>query len=150
MDFAKFGIRPTQVDDLYGVMLAPLIRGSWSHMASNSVALLVLGTAPLFGYPRSAKIVLPILYLGTGSCVWFFARPVTHYGASGLTFGMMFFVFTIGAIRLDRQAIALSRLVFFLYGGMIWGIFPGKPNISFETHFFGAAFGIALAIICRR
>ena len=72
MDFAKFGIRPTQVDGLYGVMLAPLIRGSWSHLASNSVALLVLGTAPLFGYPGSAKIVLLILYLGTGLCVWFF------------------------------------------------------------------------------
>jgi len=113
MDFAQFGIRPTQVDGLYGVMLAPLIHGSWSHLASNSVALLVLETAPLFGYPRSAKIVLPILYLGTGLCVWFFARPVTHYGASGLTFGMMFFVFTIGAIRWDRQAIALSMLVFF-------------------------------------
>jgi hypothetical protein len=24
---------------------------------------------------------------------------------------------------------------------MIWGIFPGKPNVSFETHFFGATLG---------
>ncbi|MCK5662394.1 MAG: rhomboid family intramembrane serine protease, partial [Thiotrichaceae bacterium] len=72
-----------------------------------------------------------------------------HIGASGLTFGFMFFVFAIGAIRWDRRASVLSMLVFFLYGGMIWGIFPSKPDISFESHFFGAVIGIVLAILLR-
>jgi membrane associated rhomboid family serine protease len=149
LDFARFGVIPGSLDGLYGIVFAPLIHGSWSHLASNTVPLIVLGTALLYAYPRASKLVLPILYFGTGFCVWLFARHVTHYGASGLTFGMMFFVFTIGAIRWDRQAIALSMLVFFLYGGMIWGIFPNDPNISFETHFFGASFGVSLAFICR-
>ena len=61
----------------------------------------------------------------------------------------MFFVFAIGAIRWDRRASVLSMLVFFLYGGMIWGIFPSKPDISFESHFFGAVIGIVLAILLR-
>ncbi len=61
----------------------------------------------------------------------------------------MFFVFTVGALRWDRRAIALSMVVFFLYGGMIWGIFPNEPNISYETHFFGALIGIVLAILLR-
>lgn len=150
LELGRFGVIPGRIDGLYGIVFAPLIHGSWSHLASNTVPLIVLGTALLYAYPRASKLVLPILYFGTGLCVWLFARHVTHYGASGLTFGMMFFVFTIGAIRWDRQAIALSMLVFFLYGGMIWGIFPNDPNISFETHFFGAAFGVSLAAICRR
>jgi membrane associated rhomboid family serine protease len=62
---------------------------------------------------------------------------------------MMFFVFIIGAIRWDRRAIALSMLVFFLYGGMVWGIFPTDPNVSYESHFFGALIGVVLAILCR-
>ncbi|MFV9616920.1 MAG: rhomboid family intramembrane serine protease [Gammaproteobacteria bacterium] len=66
-----------------------------------------------------------------------------------MTFGFMFFVFTVGAIRWDKRAIALSMVVFFLYGSMIWGIFPGEPGISFESHFFGAMIGIILAILLR-
>ena len=76
------------------------------------------------------------------------ARDAYHIGASGLTFGMMFFVFIIGAIRWDRRAIALSMLVFFLYGGMVWGILPTDPKVSYESHFFGALIGVVLAILC--
>jgi hypothetical protein len=32
---------------------------------------------------------------------------------------------------------------------MIWGIFPSKPDISFESHFFGAMIGIVLAVLLK-
>jgi membrane associated rhomboid family serine protease len=111
--------------------------------------LLFLGTAMLYGYPRASRIALPLIYLGSGMGVWLFARSAYHLGASGLTFGMLFFVFTIGALRWDRKAIALSLLVFFLYGGMIWGIFPTEQAVSFESHFFGALFGVVSAVVLR-
>lgn len=101
------------------------------------------------GYPRSSKFVFPIIYFGTGLMVWLFGRESFHIGASGLSFGFLTFVFVIGALRWDKQAIALSCLVFFLYGGMIWGIFPSQPGISFESHFFGAILGVFCAIIFR-
>jgi membrane associated rhomboid family serine protease len=145
----KFGIYPGHLASLPGLFFTPLIHGSYSHLFSNTAPLLILGTALLYGYPKSSKIVIPVLYLGTGLSVWFFARETYHIGASGLTFGFMFFVFTIGAIRWDRRAIALSMIVFFLYGSMIWGIFPNEPGISFESHFFGAIIGVALAILLR-
>jgi len=109
----------------------------------------VLGTALIYGYPRSARLVIPAIYFGAGIAVWLFARPSYHIGASGLTFGMMFFVFTIGTLRWDRRAIALALIVFFLYGSMIWGVFPGDPAISWESHLAGALIGIALALVCR-
>ena len=58
-------------------------------------------------------------------------------------------VFTVGVLRWDKRATALSLVVFFLYGGMIWGIFPSKPEISFESHFFGAMIGIVMAVLLR-
>jgi len=145
----NYGIYPGQLSGLIGVFLAPLIHGSFTHLITNTAPLLILGTALLYGYPKSAKIVIPAVYIGTGLAVWLFARPVHHAGASGLTFGFMFFVFTIGVIRWDRRAIALSMIVFFLYGSMIWGIFPNNAGISYESHFFGGLIGFLLAFLLK-
>jgi membrane associated rhomboid family serine protease len=149
LDLIRFGIYPRRISGLVGIAAAPLIHGSFSHLFANSVPIIVLGTALLYGYPRSAALVLGWVYAGSGLGVWLTARDAYHIGASGLTFGMMSFVFIIGAIRWDRRAIALSMLVFFLYGSMLWGIFPIDPGISFESHFYGALIGAILAFLCR-
>ena len=149
VSLAEFGILPGTLSGLSGILWAPLIHGSFAHLFANTAPLLVLGTALIYGYPRSARIVIPAIYLGGGLGVWLLARHAYHVGASGLTFGFMFFVFTIGTLRWDRRAIALSMVVFFLYGGMIWGIFPHRPDISFESHLFGAIIGIVLAVLLR-
>jgi len=145
----RYGIYPGQLSGLTGILWAPLIHSSFTHLFTNTAPLLILGTALLYAYPRSAKIAIPVIYLGTGLGVWLFARHTYHIGASGLTFGFMFFVFTIGAIRWDRRAIALSMIVFFLYGSMIWGIFPNDSGISYETHLFATLLGIIMAILLR-
>jgi membrane associated rhomboid family serine protease len=143
------GIYPREAFGLRGILFAPLIHGSWSHLIANSFALLVLGTALLYGYPHSAGPVLLLVYLGSGLCVWLFARSSFHFGASGLTHGVMFFIFTSGILRRDRLSIALALIVFLLYGGMVWSIFPQKPGISYESHFFGAATGVLAAFLFR-
>ena len=149
INFIRYGVYPGQASGLAGVLWAPLIHSSISHMFANTAPLLILGTALLYGYPKSARVVIPAVYFGTGLGVWLFARDAYHIGASGLTFGFMFFIFTVGALRWDRRAIALSMIVFFLYGGMIWGIFPQAPNISYESHFFGTMIGLSLAVLLK-
>ena len=148
-DPAPLGVRPGRSDGLIGVITAPLVHGSWSHLASNTPALLVLGIALIYGTPGAARFALPIIWLTSGRAVWLFARQAVHIGASGLTYGMLFFVFIIGILRRDRRSIALAIIVFFLYGSMIWGIFPLAPGISFEYHFFGALAGSVCAFILR-
>jgi len=145
----RFGVYPRDVGGLPGILLSPLVHGSFAHLFANTLPLFILGTALLYGYPRAARVALPLIYLGSGLGTWLFARSSFHIGASGLTHGMMFFVFIIGVLRRDRPSIALSLLVFFLYGGMVWGIFPQDPNVSYETHFFGAVMGVALAFLLR-
>jgi membrane associated rhomboid family serine protease len=145
----RFGVFPANVHGLWGILFAPLIHGSWNHLASNSFALLLLGTALLYGYPRAARPVLLFIYFMSGIGVWLFARHSYHLGASGLTHGMMFFIFTTGILRGDRLSIALSLIVFFLYGGMVWTIFPQEAGISYESHFFGAAAGVVAAFLFR-
>lgn len=149
LDLGRFGILPRHSSGLIGILTAPLVHASYTHLLTNTPVLLVLGSVVLYGYPRSARVLLPAVYLGSGAAVWLFGRPAYHIGASGLAFGIFFFVITTGALRRDRMAIALSMVVLFLYGGMIWGIVPGRPQTSFESHLFGAVIGLVLAFMLK-
>lgn len=144
------GVRPGQFTGLHGVLTAPLAHGSFTHLLANTPPLLVLGTAMLYGFPRAARVALPMIWLGAGLGVWLFARDAAHLGASGLTYGMMFFVFVIGVLRRDRPSMGLAMIVAFLYGSMVWGVLPLKPGISFEFHLFGAFAGVVAAFVLRR
>ena len=150
LDLSRHSIYPGNPATLTGILFAPLLHGSLRHLFANTAPMLVLGTALLYGYPKAARVVLPILYLGSGLAVWLFARPSWHLGASGLAFGLLFFLFTMGVVRWERRAIALALAVFLLYGGMIWGLLPTDPRISFEYHLAGAALGLLLAVLLRR
>ncbi len=143
------GVYPREPVGLRGVLFAPLIHGNWGHLISNSISLAVLGVVLLYGYPRSKSYVLLLIYLGSGLGVWLFARSSLHFGSSGLTHGIMFFIFVSGILRRDKLSIALAMIVFFLYGGMIWTIFPNEPGVSYESHFFGALMGLIAAFLFR-
>lgn len=144
-----WGIFPQTSIGLRGILLAPLIHGSVQHLSANTLPLLILGTALLYGYPKARWWTLLIVWLVSGLGVWLFARQSFHFGASGLTHGMFFFLFVIGILRRDKRAIALLMIAFFMYGGMLLTIFPREPNISFEYHAFGALGGIISAFLFR-
>jgi membrane associated rhomboid family serine protease len=146
----EYGVYPGRLSGLLGIATSPFMHGSFAHLVSNTPSIVILGTTLLYGYPKSARIVIPVLLVATGLGVWLFGRESYHIGASGLTFGVMFFVFTMGVLRWDRPAIALSLFVFFLYGGMVWGLIPRDLQISYESHLSGAITGVILAFLLRR
>ena len=143
------GVYPKQIIGLIGILTAPLVHSSFEHLILNTPAIIILGTALLYGYPRSCWLVISIVWLITELGVWFTARPAFHFGASGLTYGIMAYIFIIGILRRDRLAVMLSLLVFFLYGTMIWGIFPHQTGVSYETHLWAAGLGMICAFIFR-
>lgn len=148
-DLGVYGVYPRSLDGLVGIITAPLIHGSFEHLFSNTLALFILTTALFYEYPKAAKWTFIIIYIGSGLGVWLFARESYHYGASGLTHGMMFFLFLIGILRRDKPAMAIAMIVFFLYGSMVWGVLPTEESISFESHLFGALMGVICAILFR-
>jgi len=149
LDLVVYGVYPRDINNLTGILTAPLIHGSFEHLFANTLPLFILGTALLYSYPKAAKYTIPIIYLGSGIGVWIFARDSYHIGASGLTHGLMFFLFIIGILRRDKPSIALALIVFFLYGSMVVTIFPTQQDISFESHFFGALSGALCAFLFR-
>lgn len=85
-----------------------------------------------------------------GIWVWVGGRSGYHIGASGLVYGLASFLFFSGVIRNDIRLLAISLLVVFLYGSMIWGIFPIFPQVSWESHMLGGISGLVLAIYYRK
>ncbi len=148
--FYQLGIYPLNWANIFGVITAPLIHGDWEHLSSNSLPLLVLGTALFFFYRKIAFEVIGVIYIVSGIWVWLFASPGYHLGASGLIYGMAFFMFTSGVIRKKRETMALALLVVVLYGSIVWGLFPLDPKVSWQTHLFAAIIGVILAFYHAR
>ena len=147
---SRFGLRPRHLDGLIGVLTAPLLHGSAEHLFSNTLPILVSLTTILYLYPRSAMRVIPIIWVGSGLLAWIIGRPSLHFGASGFVYGLLAYVFISGILRMDMRSVAVSIMVWFLYGSMVWGVLPIRPNMSWELHLSGAILGVALAIVFRR
>lgn len=144
------GLYPRTASGLIGILTSPLIHGGYTHLFSNTIPLFLLAAGILYFYPETAYKVIGLIYILTGLLVWLFARSVYHIGASGLIYGFAAFLFFSGIFKRDNRSIGLSLLVTFLYGGMVWGILPGQPGISWESHFFGGITGVICAFIFRK
>jgi len=120
----KPGVYPRTVAGLIGIALAPLVHGSFGHLISNTMSLLMLGSCAWYFYPRASRVALPVLYFAPGLGVWLFAREAYHIGASGLTYGLMFFLLVLGVKRKDRASVGISTAILFLYSGMLAGMLP--------------------------
>lgn len=150
LELARFGLRPRSGSGLWGILTAPFLHGGAEHLFSNTLPLLFSLTALLYIYPNSSVRVLPMIWLGGGLLAWLIGRPSVHIGASGLIYGILAYVFVSGMLRQDLRSIAVSLMVWFLYGSMVWGILPIKPDMSWEMHLSGAIIGIAMALVYRK
>lgn len=141
----EFGILPRTVRGLFGILLAPFLHGNFSHLISNSLPLFVLTFTLSVIYPRISVLVWVLITLGSGILVWIFARSALHIGASGVIFGLTSFFIATGIFRRSLKSILVAIGVFFLYGGIIWGVLPGQDGVSWEAHLFGFIAGILVA-----
>ena len=151
VDFSGFGIYPLSLRGLPGIIFSPFIHSDFKHLFNNSLPLLLLSVALFYFYSEVALKVLFWTYILTGILVWLGGRSAWHIGASGIIYGLASFLFFSGIIRKYFRLIALSLLVVFLYGEMVWGLFPGiYKNISWESHMLGFFSGIVLAVWFRK
>jgi membrane associated rhomboid family serine protease len=149
LELYYFGILPRKITGLVGILTAPFIHSNFNHLINNSVPFFFLLVAIFYFYQKVAWQVLLYSYIFTGIMVWFVARSSYHIGASGLVYSYASFVFTSGIIRRNINLLAISLLVIFLYGSMVWGIFPYLPEMSWESHLMGLFVGVALAYYYR-
>lgn len=154
-NFVKLGVLPRQIEGLPGIVTSVFVHGDLANIASNSVPLFVLGMMLFYFYKKIAKPVFLWIWLISGLWLWIGGRnndnyPVYHIGASTLIYGLAAFLFFSGLFRKHLRLMVVSALVVFLYGSIVWGMFPLKSEISWEGHLFGAIAGLLVAFNYRK
>ena len=142
----KYGIYPLKFESIAGIFFAPFIHGDFEHLFSNTFPFLFLGTALFYFYREYAYKVFMLIYLFSGFWVWLAARSAYHIGVSGIIYGLASFLFFSGLIHKNRSLSAISLVIVFVYGSMVWGVLPLKPETSWEGHLFGAITGFILTL----
>ena len=143
------GIYPRSLKGLRGVVLSPFIHGSLQHLFNNTIPLAILTASLFYFYKELAFKVLVIGILGAGFFTWLIGRPSFHIGASGVIYLLASFIFFKGIFTKYYRLVALSLMIVFVYGGVLWYIFPIKDGISWEGHLGGFLCGLLLAAVLK-
>jgi len=149
LSFVEGGVYPRSAGGLRGILFSPLIHGDWKHLVDNSLPVFFLSLALFFFYRDIAYRIWFLIYFISGLLLWGIGRQAYHIGSSGIIYGLAAFLFVSGIIRKVRSLMAISLLVVFWYGGLVWGLLPFDYKVSFEAHLTGAISGILLSVYFR-
>ncbi|HEY1972798.1 MAG TPA: rhomboid family intramembrane serine protease [Pseudonocardia sp.] len=139
-------IVPRQPDRLADVLIAPLLHAGWWHVNSNALGFLLFGfLAMAAGIGRFIAVTV-IVWLVSGLGVWLIAPSNScTVGASGVIFGWLMYLLFRGFFNRSARQILLAVVLLVLWGGVLWGLLPGQPGVSWQAHLFGAIGGILAA-----
>ena len=140
------GVRPREVDGLDGIVFAPVLHLGWGHLVGNTLPLLVLGFLILLNGVARFVTVTAIVWVVGGVGTWFTGSTGSvHLGASVLAFGWLVYLLLRGVFARNASQVALGVILLFVYGGLLYGVLPGQPGISWQGHLFGALGGALAA-----
>lgn len=145
------GIEPRELSGLDGVLWAPLLHLDWAHLASNTLPFVLFGFLVMAGGLGQFIAVTATIWLLGGFGVWLTAGGgYVHIGASGVVFGWLAFLLARGFFARSVRQIALSIVLFVFWGGLLFGVLPDQPGISWQGHLFGALAGLFAAWMVAR
>lgn len=144
----QYGIVPHNVIGLRGILFAPFLHGGFRHLIANTLPFITLGWFVMLQETSDFFIVTLITTIVSGLGIWLFGSPNSvHIGASSLIFGYLGFLLLRGFFQRNLPSILLSIVVGIFYGGLIWGVLPTDPRVSWEGHLFGFVGGVISAYL---
>lgn len=142
------GIRPRSEQGLLGILLAPLLHADFAHLVANTLPALVLGYLVLASGVGRGLAVTAVVWAVSGIGVWVVSPTYSvTLGASGLIFGWLVYLLVRGFFTRSAFEIILGITLFLLYGGLLLGVLPGQPGVSWQAHLFGAVGGLLAAVL---
>jgi len=145
-DLDRLGIRPRSGEGLLGVVLAPLLHFGWGHLESNTIPALVLAFLVLLSGVGRGLAATAVIWIVSGLGVWLVSpgNSITA-GASVLIFGWLVYLMVRGLFNRRIGQIVLGVVLMVMYGGLLLGVLPGQPGVSWQGHLFGAVGGALAA-----
>ena len=152
VEIFRLNTNDSLIDAIQGILLSPFAHSSNKHLINNVVPLFFLMSLLRYIFDKFSSILFLLLYILTGLFIWRFIPNHSVIGASGVLYSMISFLFFSGLIRGNRELLGYSLLIVFLYGGMVWGMFPFSvaENVSWEGHLMGFIVGFLLSILFRK
>lgn len=151
-DFTKLGVYPMEKRGVFGIFAHPLVHSSFKHLFANTFPLFFLSWCLFYFYRDIAPYIFFAIWTVCGLLTFLIGKPGWHVGASGIIYGLAFFLFFSGLLRKHVPLIAISLLITFLYGGLVWNMFPqfAKETTSWEGHLSGAIAGTLCSLAFMR
>ncbi|QAV23087.1 rhomboid family intramembrane serine protease [Proteus hauseri] len=146
----EWGVIPRTGEGFIGIFIAPFVHGSWSHLFSNLLPLLILSFLSMTQSLREYVTASIFIIFFSGLLVWIFGRHAIHVGASGWIFGLWALLIAHAFTRHKVIDIVIALFVLFYYGTMAYGLIPGQLGVSTESHIAGVIAGLLYAWCARR
>ena len=150
VSLAEYGILPRNIRHIYGIVTSPFLHADIWHLLSNSTPLFILTSFLFYFYKKFFWGVYSTVFLLSGFWTWLIGRPDFHIGASGVIYGLTSYIFFSGVWSKNYRLSALSMLTVFLYGSVVWGIFPMETHISWEGHLSGFIAGLVMSFYYKK
>lgn len=150
LEWRRFGNRPLKQSGLTGILTMPFLHGDFQHLWSNTVSFFTLSSLLIYFYRSIGLKVLAWSWVGAGILLWFSGASGNHIGLSGVVYALASFLFLSGLIRMHPHLIRVAMVVAFLYGSIVWGVFPIETGVSWQGHLSGAVLGGLLAVVWRK
>ncbi len=145
------GIVPRNLSHLDGIVFAPFLHASFSHLLANTIPFVILGFAIALAGAGRLLLVSLIVALVSGAGTWLTAPGGTvTVGASGVVFGYATYLISRGLFNRQVVEIILGIAVLLLFGGaLIYDLIP-HAGVSWEAHLFGGIGGVLAAAVLSR
>jgi len=142
VDLNRLGLLPRTLQGLPGIGLMPFLHGGLGHLLSNTIPLAILLGLTVVSRHQAWPVIVAIV-IGNGLLLWCFGRNAYHIGASGLIFGLIAYLITVGIREKQFLSIAVALLVGFLFGTtLLSGVIPTfGSSVSWDGHLLGALSG---------
>ena len=150
LNLKLYGIYPRSFEGLIGIFFSPFLHSSLEHLINNSIPLFLLSSFTFFFYKKLSWRIIILGIFFSGLITWIIGRNSYHIGASGLIYVLMSFIFFKGIFSKNFNLMALSLVVVFIYGSLVWYIFPLKQNMSWEGHLSGFLIGFFFALLFKQ
>jgi len=150
-DFNQLGLLPRTLRGLLGIGLMPFLHGGFGHLISNTVPLAILLGMTVASRHQAWPVIVAII-VGNGVLLWLFGRSAYHVGASGLVFGLIAYLITVGVREKQLASLGIAILVGLLFGGTLFtGVIPSfRSAVSWDGHLFGATSGLIVGLATTR
>lgn len=140
------GIVPRNVSHLDGIVFAPFLHVSLSHIIGNTIPLVILGVAIAMAGARRLLSVTAIVALVSGLGVWLISPSGSDtVGASGVVFGYATYLISRGLFNRRLGQVALGVVVGVVFGGVLIVDLIPHAGISWQAHLFGGIGGVLAA-----